>query len=606
MSIASASPSEIWNEETARQTPFILDRPGRKQKDQQQQQQHLFFTTSSTTRGDDQSSSTILKLHNPQTREVFERINVDDIIGVQLEIAMDLSNAFDDSDDKKQRRERDEKAHKGQEEMETLEQSMQQHLMEGKDKDKEDAQMPMMPSSSSSSSAYLHIYAYPQASPKRGLFQKLCTNNDESECTNNMSGTASHPPRHRHAHHLKIKLATNSNSNATGDFDFANARVLIQSIRQLANIDLKPHSKRYLVVVNPFSGTKLGRKVYDNTVKIMLEEAGIDHDVLITERAGHATDRMLEQNQSNNDDGTSVRDVSEYDAIIAIGGDGILAEVLHGLKKRSDYDALMRKINFGIIGCGSCNGLAASILHAKKEKYGRLESTFVICKGKWSNMDLSVYQTATNESLYTSFLTYTWGMISDIDIESEILRSLGEFRIDVWAIWRWINLRTYKGTFSYLPVPTNTFNKNDVGADDDANSNIENTKANIQPRMPQIKSDELPSGWITFEAEFLILWASHVTHAATKTMHSPDSTLDDGIFKVLIVRRPCSKFELLKILIGLETGSHVSSPKAEFIDCVAFRLDPISSGSFSNVDGEVVEPGRIQAYVQPSAIRFFS
>ena len=70
--------------------------------------------------------------------------------------------------------------------------------------------------------------------------------------------------------------------------------------------------------------------------------------------------------------------------------------------------------------------------------------------------------------------------------------------------------------------------------------------------------------------------------------------------------RPCSKFELLKILIGLETGSHVSSPEAEFIDCVAFRLDPISSGSFSNVDGEVVEPGRIQAYVQPSAIRFFS
>ncbi len=70
--------------------------------------------------------------------------------------------------------------------------------------------------------------------------------------------------------------------------------------------------------------------------------------------------------------------------------------------------------------------------------------------------------------------------------------------------------------------------------------------------------------------------------------------------------RPCSKFELLKILLGFETGSHVSSPKAEFIDCVAFRLDPISRGSFNNIDGEVVEPGRIQAYVQPSAIRFFS
>ena len=151
-------------------------------------------------------------------------------------------------------------------------------------------------------------------------------------------------------------------------------------------------------------------------------------------------------------------------------------------------------------------------------------------------MDLSVYQTATNESFYTSFLTYTWGMISDIDIESEILRSLGEFRNDVWAVWRLVNLRTYKGIFSYLPETKNTCNMNDASADDDANRNIENTKVSIQPNMPEINSDELPSDWITFEAEFILLWVSHVTHAATKTMHSPNSTLDDGIFKVLIVR----------------------------------------------------------------------
>lgn len=175
-----------------------------------------------------------------------------------------------------------------------------------------------------------------------------------------------------------------------------------------------------------------------------------------------------------------------------------------------------------------------------KEKYGRLESTFVICKGNLSNMDLSVYQTATNESFYTSFLTYSWGMIADIDIESEMIRFLGELRNDVWAVWRLINLRTYKGKFSYLPAPTNTctVGKNDAGVDDDINRNAANARssANIQPNMPDIKSDELTSDWISFEAEFFILWASHVTHAATKSMHSPDSTLDDGIFKVLIVR----------------------------------------------------------------------
>lgn len=51
-----------------------------------------------------------------------------------------------------------------------------------------------------------------------------------------------------------------------------------------------------------------------------------------------------------------------------------------------------------------------------------------------------------------SFLSVGWGLISDIDIESERLRLIGYPRFTLWSIHRLINLRTYHGTVSYLPA----------------------------------------------------------------------------------------------------------------------------------------------------------
>jgi diacylglycerol kinase family enzyme len=56
-------------------------------------------------------------------------------------------------------------------------------------------------------------------------------------------------------------------------------------------------------------------------------------------------------------------------------------------------------------------------------------------------------------------------------------------------------------------------------------------------------------------------------------------------------------------LLALEAGTHVNSPAAEFIECVAYRLEP--TGSFNVLDGEVIERGPVQAHVLPRAIHTF-
>lgn len=54
-----------------------------------------------------------------------------------------------------------------------------------------------------------------------------------------------------------------------------------------------------------------------------------------------------------------------------------------------------------------------------------------------------------NRVMY-SFLSIGWGLISDVDIESECIRMFGYQRFTIWTLYRWANLRTYNGRISYL------------------------------------------------------------------------------------------------------------------------------------------------------------
>lgn len=49
-----------------------------------------------------------------------------------------------------------------------------------------------------------------------------------------------------------------------------------------------------------------------------------------------------------------------------VGGDGIVFEVVNGLFQRPDWEKALRELSLGVIPCGSGNGLAKSMAHAKK------------------------------------------------------------------------------------------------------------------------------------------------------------------------------------------------------------------------------------------------
>ncbi|CAH2090863.1 unnamed protein product [Euphydryas editha] len=76
--------------------------------------------------------------------------------------------------------------------------------------------------------------------------------------------------------------------------------------------------------------------------------------------------------------------------------------------------------------------------------------SMALTRGKTAHMD--VVRVETKSKIMFSFLSVGWGLLSDIDIESERLRVIGGQRFTVWTLARLVGLRKYKGVVSYAKI----------------------------------------------------------------------------------------------------------------------------------------------------------
>ncbi|XP_032236955.1 sphingosine kinase 1 [Nematostella vectensis] len=207
----------------------------------------------------------------------------------------------------------------------------------------------------------------------------------------------------------------------------------LESIQAKKNL---PPSRKMLVFVNPFSGKGKSLKIFRNKVAPMFENADIDYKLVITEYAGHAKAYA------------SQLCIPEWDGVVICSGDGLVFEVLNGFMNRQDWEVAI-KMPIGVIPTGSGNALCFSSLHASGEPMEVVCAIYAVIRGNIHEMDIASIVTPT--SRFYSFLSMTWGIMSDVDIESEKYRYLGNARFTVGAVVRILNLRLYQGRISYLP-----------------------------------------------------------------------------------------------------------------------------------------------------------
>lgn len=141
-------------------------------------------------------------------------------------------------------------------------------------------------------------------------------------------------------------------------------------------------------------------------------------------------------------------DPSDYNTIAAIGGDGIIYEIINGLASRGDGENILKMIPIAPIPAGSGNGLIKSILFESHLNYSVTNATFLSIRGKKKLLDLSKYECTMpypplstsptvhlrgaengvedSVSVHNSFLQFSYGLVSDVDINTEFLRCLGK------------------------------------------------------------------------------------------------------------------------------------------------------------------------------------
>lgn len=223
-------------------------------------------------------------------------------------------------------------------------------------------------------------------------------------------------------------------------FYLARGKPVLRILEDIENIPLNP-PRKMLVLINPFSGSGKSLKLFQQQVAPMFGEADIHYKILVTKYAGHAQEYVQ-----------SV-DLSRWYGIVVMSGDGLVFEVINGLMSRPDWQKAL-KIPIGCIPAGSGNALCCSINYSAGEPIlsnDVLHSTFVLIKHQVLPLDLVAIQ-MQNKSMY-SFLSVTWGIIADIDYESEkYRRSLGSKRFLVLFAQRIIDLRSYRGRLSFIPI----------------------------------------------------------------------------------------------------------------------------------------------------------
>jgi sphingosine kinase len=309
------------------------------------------------------------------------------------------------------------------------------------------------------------------------------------------------------------------------------------------------------VVINPHSGKQQGVKIFEQ-VRPLLDRSNLTYTVTKTTSAADIKNLVLNL------------DLKETDGLVIVGGDGTIHDAIAGLMSRPDRETAI-KLPLGTIPGGTGDGLAKSLLESAGESYNPLNAAFLIAKGRQQSLDLATV--TQNGKEYYSCLSLAWGLISEVDVESEKLKFLGALRFDVYALILMSLLRTYRGRFSYL----------------------------IHPDYNQSQKNLSPS-WQVMEDDFIFLWAMNTPWSAHDMNVTPYASINDGAIDVLVMRRGTSRWELLQALLRCGKGQHLDLPHMEYYKVSAFKLEPLTDKGILVIDGEPVEYSAIEMKVMPN------
>ncbi|XP_054281444.1 ceramide kinase [Macrosteles quadrilineatus] len=345
--------------------------------------------------------------------------------------------------------------------------------------------------------------------------------------------------------------------------------------------ELKQRPKHLLMFVNPFGGRRRGLRIYKEVVKPLLDIAGVKVDLTITQRANHARDMLLQD------------DLSRYDGVVCVGGDGTFSELMNGLISRTardngidpdnpSCDLIKPRLRLGVIPGGSTDTVAYCI-HGTTD----IQTAVIhIIIGKSAGLDVSsVHNQNTLLCYYCSVISY--GYLGDIIRDSDNFRWMGPKRYDFSGLKKFLANQGYEVEIK-LAV-------NESITEEDSKCLKDCKRCASQKDLTV--DDSTPPEWKTIRGKFLMVNGANLSCACPRSPNgiSPHTHMGDGCLDVVLVRHT-SMLNNLRLLLTLSSRikSIYDLPFVEVHRTTQFSVQAVPSPSSQtqtsvwNCDGEML------------------
>ena len=255
----------------------------------------------------------------------------------------------------------------------------------------------------------------------------------------------------------------------------------------------------------------------------------------------------------NNDYRVNICDNNESNTIFIVGGDGTLSMTIEKILEFSDFEDL--EIPIFICPFGSGNGIAKNL---DIDPY----NLKIDCNKKY----IRPLQMFIKEVEKKSFLSQTWGIISDIDINTEFLRSIGD-------------LRYYYGILKSIILPN--YYKGICSITDSDNFTTE------------------------IDGSFLFFCSSNAPWISKDFKIAPLSDIYTQEIDILLIRKELNFFDRLKLIYYLATESIHLLDFVEYFKAKEYNLKLLDDRSFIVSDGEKILSNEIKVKTSDKKFLFY-
>ena len=253
-------------------------------------------------------------------------------------------------------------------------------------------------------------------------------------------------------------------------------------------------------------------------------------------------------------------------------------------------------------------------------------SVFTILRGSPVPLDIVKVEIA-DSSIHYSFLGIAYGIIADVDVDSERYRYIGDLRFTLMGLKKIMQRQCFSGKVWYLPLNEADYTAGKGGAGPDnveSNGLVHKSGSNTLPskngcgdgvetvskgkgngtwqdsmvHLPNIQ-EPLPGTWQYIEGDFISWMFTTLSHVGRDACIAPEAELGGGVIYGVYLTSEMTRKNLLDVLTTLAVGEHVNIPGVHVIKARAIRFEPSPLAPSKNmtIDGEIIDFGMIQGEI---------